>query len=140
DLRGGDLAAEQAHLVLDLVRQLLDLGVDDGAALARRPHPGDDLVAVEGLDRPVGLGDEQCRLLDALEGREAVRARQALTPAADGRPVVGQARVDHLGVVGSAARAVHARRITTFCGRYGSSTCWPACSDGPPLRSTSLST
>src|SRR5690606_21560259 len=135
-----DLAAEQADLVLDLVGELVDLGVVDGPALARRPHPGDDLVAVERLDRAVGLLHDELRLLDALEGREAVRAGQALAPAADRRPVVGQARVDDLGVVSAAARAVHARRITTFAGRYGSSTCWPACNEGPPLRSTSLST
>src|SRR5690606_37026964 len=58
-------------------------------------------------------------LLEALVGGEAVRAREALAPTTNRAALLGEARIDDLGVVGSTARTVHGVRIATPPARPG---------------------
>ena len=146
DSARGDFAAREPQLVLDRQRQLFDLLLADRPTFARRAHPVDDLVAVEGLGAAAGLDDDQRHLLDTLEGGEAVRAREALPAAPDGGALLGQARVDHLGVVGLADSGNARRQDTDPCvatpaaSGQGRRRLWPTWMVGPPLRSTSVST
>jgi len=53
------------------------------------------------------LHHDERDFLEPFEGREAPVAAQALAPAADGRPIVGDARIDDLVVEVAAGRAPH---------------------------------
>ena len=64
----------------------------------------EDLAAAERLGGAGALDDRQAR---GLGGAEAAVALRALTAPADGRAVVGGARVDDPGVGVPAERAVH---------------------------------
>ena len=108
DLGARRLGATEAHGVLDRVGDALDLLERDRRdPWWRRARPADDLGPLERLDATMGLDHGERHLVDALERGEAVLAVRAPSAATHRRTFGGQARVDDLGVVGVAQRAVH---------------------------------
>ena len=104
----GDLAlAERAQPVADALDRGLDRLAADRPLLERLQHARAQLALVEGLARAVVLDHLRHDELRGLEGREALAAGQALAAAADLLPLAREARVDDLGVVVVAERAVH---------------------------------
>ena len=73
-------------------------------------HAAAQLALVERLARCVALDDARHDQLGGLERGEALAAGQALAAPADLRALARQARVDDLGVVVRAERAMHGRR------------------------------
>ena len=107
DLGARRLGATEAHGVLDRVGDALDLLERDGATLGGGEQTTDDLGPLERLHATVGLDHGERHLVDALERGEAVLAVRAPSAATHRRTFGGEARVDDLGVVGVAQRAVH---------------------------------
>ena len=58
------------------------------------------------------LDHDERHVIDAFERGEAMRTAEALPSTTDGRVLLGDARIDHLGVVGVAGRAPHAVHVT----------------------------
>src|SRR5437763_225625 len=114
DLLAARLGAQQPDGLLHLAGQGLHVLTAHRPVLGGGPHAGDHFGPVERLPVTRPLDDHQGRLLDALEGGEATAAGRALTPPADGRAVVGQARVHHPILWARARRTAHER------GRYRS--------------------
>src|SRR5690606_29731366 len=88
----------------------LEGGLGNGALVTGPLEAGDDLLPVPRHAATVFFHDRELHaLLDALVGREALVAAQALPAASNGGAGVGAARVDHLELilVGPAERAVH---------------------------------
>src|SRR6185436_20567444 len=71
------------ELLLDALRDVLEILHRDGALLTGGDHPGQDLPPVELLAALVALDDAQRRLVDALARGETSLAAQALAAAAD---------------------------------------------------------
>jgi hypothetical protein len=107
DLLARDLTPTRLpQLPLDVSgRDLEDRARD--AVLRGAGHAGEHLLHVERRHRTGALPHEQGRPLDALEGREALPAGQALTTATDRLAARLRARVDDVVVVLSAAGASH---------------------------------
>ena len=78
------------------------------------------------------LDDPQGDLVDPLERREPSPAPQALPPAADGRPVLGHARVDDPVIVDGAPRTAHMAEDTGSTLAAGVVTVWRCAHRGPP--------
>src|SRR5690606_11044860 len=92
-LRGDFGVAQRFELSLDAGDELFDLHRADRALAARGRDRADELVALERFAPVVGLEDDEVAKLDTLEGGEARRARLALPPPPDRRPVLGGAAV-----------------------------------------------
>ena len=111
-LLAGRLRRGDTQGVLHGLRQLLHLVVADGAVLARGPHALDDLGPVEGLTQPAPLHHPQGNLFDALEGREAAAAAEALATATGRLPVLGLARIDDAVVIETAPGTPHTADVS----------------------------
>src|SRR5579871_1160003 len=111
DLLRRDLGAGEAHLLLHLQGDVVELRVGEGTVLGRGPQAGDDLRPVPRLPVPRALHDQQRRVLDPLVGGEAAAAPQALPAPADGRPVIGEPRVHDLVIEGRAHGVAHAATV-----------------------------
>src|SRR6185503_21128587 len=92
--------------------------------LAGLDEPGQHLLAIEGLAPAVLLHDQVRDLVDALVGREALAAAQALAPAADDLALLALPRVHHLVLHVGAEGALH---------RAAS---WPAMAPATPAAAT----
>ena len=79
----------------------------DRALDARALEAAQQLGAVERLPAAVALDDPQRRLLEALEGREARVAVEALATPANGLAGIAHARFEHACLANAAGRADH---------------------------------
>ena len=104
----GDLReAVAAEPRLDGRDDALDQLQRDRALDARALEAAQELGAVERLPAAVALDDPQRRLLEALEGREARVAVEALATPADGLAGIAHARLEHACLANAAGRADH---------------------------------
>jgi hypothetical protein len=99
DNRRRDLGTVQAHDVFDARCHLLEFVVGHPPTLRRRSQPGNDLRPLERHDCAGRLDDGQGCMVDALEGRETVRAGQTLAATPDRCAVLGHPGIDDLAVV-----------------------------------------
>ena len=110
DLVGRDLAVGALlHHGLDPLDDRLERLHRDRALLAGLQQALHHLLAVEALAAAVLLDDEVRDLVDALVGREALAAVEALAAAADHVAFLALARVDDLVLEVGAERALHGR-------------------------------
>src|SRR5947209_3060430 len=108
DLRGGPLALRRLlHVLLDGVDDAIELGRRDGPLLAGAQEARHHLVAVERLAPPILLDDHVGDFVNALVGRKAPLAAQALAAAANGVALARLARVNDLIFEVTAEGAFH---------------------------------
>lgn len=112
DVGAGDSRTEQSHRVLDDGGDGLEPLVGHVAPLRCCAQPADELLAVERFAPAVRLDHGQWRVIDTFERREALRAGETLTATADRRALFGDARVDDLGVIGTADGTEHVPKDT----------------------------
>src|SRR5439155_11606027 len=113
DRRGRYLLLVQRHQRgLDIVGEAFEVLRRDRAAVAGCPHPAHQLLAVVRLALAILLDHREADRLDPLVRREALAARRALTPAADGLTAVELPGVDHITVWMLAEWTTHGEAIS----------------------------
>ncbi len=93
-----------AQVLLDLLRELCQIGIGHRSALTGFPHAGNDLLARERLDDTAALDHHEARGLGCAEPPSALGA---LAATADREPIVTGPRVNDAAVRVPAEGAVH---------------------------------
>src|SRR5680860_1403371 len=116
-LVGANLEPDPAQLLFDLGGQRLDRvgldrSVDRGAG-----DPGGDLRSIERVLLPGALDREQGQLLEPLVRGESAAAHETFAATPDRRVLLGEARIDHLVISGTAVWTTHDTTVTASTAR-----------------------
>ena len=93
--------------LLDLLRNLLQLGQGDGAFFTGLEHASKQLIPVKRLTAAILLDHHKRQAFHCLIGGEPLVALQALPAAADTGPLVRGAGIDDLTFQVAAKRTLH---------------------------------